>query len=464
MSPVLFLLSSVSFASEGAVAAVSRLATWDNGATVACAPAAEVVEFAKAAALDSLLGAARGPGGQLLTATLAGLSADSGLDLEGPLALSLLDTGADSFLFEIPFRGDEEAAEALFGVLSPESRLGEAGAWAMDPFKGEPGVARLADARVTVTYGARPEGQAGSAAALLEGLPTSPGCAFHLGLDGKDGKLKTPLELVGFLPLRGGTDAIFRLNAVGHPAPAQLGAGSAGPSWGSSTEAPVGVITLGLPGDDLLAVLQQGAPVDVVGKVGELRDAVLIGSGISVAFFGDPRQLNFALAVPVATRDGKPISAKRLQKGLLKVLEAEDLAAQKTGKNSLVFQMKDRAMTAVTSKGLVALGSNPTAVEDAALGRGQPWVGPALAQATTAWPIALQFSKAGDPTEVVMGLRTRDGVWEAMAAVHTDTPLDRAALGALIRMAMVAGPGLKNLGKPGQGGPGLPFGKPTAEP
>lgn len=340
-------------------------------------------------------------------------SAAAGLDLDGALGMGI-SPDAESGWFVLPFRGGGAEAEALLGSLNLEPYALGGDRWELRAGKAE---ASLAPGGVLIRMGSELTGPTPEPA-LFQGLPEGSGCTMWMIVPERPTTAQVgPMRMAAWFPLREGEQAILRLSMKAQ-APQVLSRAQSAPVGGSSSEPPTIVASLGV---SLSALLQDEDIVRAMElderKARKATRALDVGSGTTLAIFGEPRprDLSWAAVVPLEhTR--RPAAVARRGRRAFKRLGYEIDRGTRT---AFVARQGETLLYAASAEGRLAVGSDPVRVTEAASGSGRSWLEGANLERMQGWPIAVwtgpglaRFEDVPEGLSLDLGLRARDGIWE----------------------------------------------------
>ena len=352
-------------------------------------------------------------------------AAAAGLDLSGTMAYFEVKGEARQVL---PFRGDLAQAEAFFAqggatVVREGDRLlvtptagARATAWQLE------GGALVHREPHTSAAGSPPQ------AALLDGLPTGPGCIVYTRDTAKaQGKFSATAV---FVPLDGQSPLRWR---VATPAPPPKAfAAPTGPWVGAATRTPPMVVGgLGVSGDALLELMANtpGAPL---ADIQRFREVISLPAGVTFAIFAVQPGPRFAMVVPVHDADGDPLSARRLRRLVSGISDNLRRTDTLRFEGSLPTKKGPVPLALGLREGAVIIASDAALVDEVLAGQGADWVSPQVAELSQDWPLAVATA-GGTPFAVQAGLRAQNGLWE----LHMDVDLPPAAPGGPSLMGLI---------------------------
>jgi hypothetical protein len=373
---------------------------WARGVpdgAVACAPLGRAMEIVSAVALPPEIQRdmeATASGRALLALRDPAAAAAAGLDLDGPIVLvSRKRDGVESEDLTVAFAGSPAQAEDFVRRFGRDP-VPDAGGWRVDAPKGTARMA-LADGRLSLA--GEVDAAPATPSTLLSGLPTVDGCVVWAELPQKG---QPPMQMAAFVPLSGGAPATVHVGYA-KPMDAALLQAPVRPVSGTSSRAPSFVATLGVPLDSALELLGKAAKVPDDG-LSQLRKHLRFGPGATVAFFDDPRKLQFAARLPVTGPDGRPMArgklarvAKRLARGLGEVSRVSPTAFR--------VVTEDRVFYVAATQGALIVGADAAAVGEAAAGIGEPWIAGEVAEWAGGWTMAV----SGTAMPMRAGIRFR---------------------------------------------------------
>ncbi len=403
---------------------------------ISCAPAGDVLGLLATVAVQA---GGNTPDDATLAALMSGPAglAALGVAVDDPLVLTMWDpTGEPVGELDLPFSGDAAEAHALLVQLglAPKAVPDTPGTWVTND-GGTDTTVRLLDDHLALSFNGPPPEQTGLVSPdldLIAGLPADRGCAAWVAtttdklpamqrIGGDDG-----LALAGFLPFERGGIGLIRIRAA-MPLPAALSTSGRAPVTGSSAEPPAMVFSIGLSMADLLEDSDLIERMDLKqAQARKLQRYANIGSGSTVAFFGDPRRGDFAAALPLDGTRG-PTRAHKVARRLRKLARKAGLDVLRSEDRSLVVQAKDTLVFIEVRDGRVYLAAHGPRAVEAADGQGNPWVSSDDLSWALQWPVALWTGPRGPSAQqfslkVQGGLRGVDDVFEVGVRVQTDAP------------------------------------------
>ena len=393
---------------------------------ITCAPMGAVLERIASLPFDPQTLRALAPGLDRRIETLQpAKAAASGLDLSGTMAYFEVKGEARQV---VPFVGDLAQAEAFFiqggaTVVREGDRLQvtPTGSARTTTWQLEGGALVHREPHATPA-GTPPQ------AALLDGLPTSPGCIVYTRDTAKaEGKFSATAV---FVPLDGQSPLRWR---VATPAPPpKVFAAPTGPWVGAATRTPPMMVGgLGVSGDALLELMANtpGAPL---ADIQRFREVISLPAGVTFAVFAFQPSPRFAMVVPVHDADGDPLSARRLRRlvgGMSDNLRRTD---KFRFEGSLPTKKGPVPLAIGLREGAVIIASDAALVDEVLAGQGADWVSPQVAELFQDWPLAVATA-GGLPFAVQAGLRAQNGLWE----LHVDMDLPPAEPGSPSLMGII---------------------------
>ncbi len=346
-------------------------------------------------------------------------AASQGVALDGTLMVGAHGDGGPA-MAAIPFSGDAAAAQALLASSgTPVVSVAE-GTWELHPEEGAAlRVQQLRDHLVFRRAGTGPSEPAEPTPWLLRGLPGASGCALFV--DAPEGLLDRlpPTRAVALLPDRSGQDA--RVRVASPDEIPRFFALRSGPTlgWGSSSEAPLAVLTVNVPGLELLGV----PPVSqVLGLDPQERQAlesiVRVEPGLTVAGFGSQEVPGAVATLGVTRPQGRPFSAGGLNRKLVRLLGDLDIPAIRLGRRSFAVELEGTPLYGATGRGRLALGTDPIVVAESIVGRGDTWLDDEFRAWSSGRPLALAVSDDVVAGGLQAGLTSTDRTWDL--TVRTD--------------------------------------------
>ena len=393
---------------------------------ITCAPMGAVLERIASLPFDPQTLRALAPGLDRRLETLQpAKAAAAGLDLGGTMAYFEVKGEARQV---VPFRGDLAQAEAFF-IQGGATVVREGDRLLVTPTPGANATPWQLEGGALVHRepNATPEGTPPQAA-LLDGLPTSPGCLVYTRDTAKaEGKFSATAV---FVPLDGQSPLRWR---VATPAPPpKVFASPTGPWVGAATRSlPVVVGGLGVSGDALLELMANtpGAPL---ADIQRFREVISLPAGVTFALFAVQPSPRFAMVVPVHDAGGAPLSPRRLRRLVGGVSENLHRTDTFRFEGSLPTKKGPVPLAVGLREGAVIIASDAALVDEVLAGQGADWISPAIAELSQDWPLALATA-GGTPFAVQAGLRAQNGLWE----LHMDIDLPPAPPGSPGLMGLI---------------------------
>ncbi len=351
-----------------------------------------------------------------------------------------------AFNLSLPFRGTTAQVETMLQALAPSKNeaepdfvVPEGDTWAVSIVRGKDTISLRRDADGLHIQLGIPEPESPEPdLRMLAGLPLQPGCLVYVHApDGlKPGKSRAQrggprvTGLTAFIPLDEYAAQIRVMTTLGTPRALALGAEV--PALGHSTLRPNAV---GVVSTDLLVLTRQlveWLPSDFP-NVDKLRGLNLDPDSLPfqtppgmqfAVFLGQPTLQNrkpgpgFAAVIPIHTKRGKPMPARKILNGVKHMLEGFEVEVTDHEAGGLGADIGGYRVRIRAAKGLLVMGSIDAVVEDTVAGRGEPWASPSLIARARDFPIAVSFQ--GDlrmPMVAESGLRVRDGMFELALGV-----------------------------------------------
>lgn len=358
--------------------------------------------------------------------------ASLGFDPAGALSMVVV-SGKDIGTLSVGFSGDGEKARALLAAmdLEPVPVDGVAAAWWVKGADGDRMLARLEGGRLDFAMLVTPSMPVASRAApvgfdldLLRGLPSGPGCAVHLVLGPADlppvasARLKGRLELSGFVPFEPGELAVLRSRLPNLDAGFELVSGVA-PRAVRSRVAPTLVLHTGFSAAEALALPGVGASMGLKPAQARRVSALLnIGPGAQVGVFGDPRQGDVVVELPLDPALG-PTAPRPVGRRVVRLARKLGFRPVYRAPEAIGLQRDGRLVHVQLRPERLVLGTDAQRVLEVAMRLGDPWLDETSAAMASAWPLSLRLRSAGEGGATVdIGLRVQGGVAELGLGLH----------------------------------------------
>lgn len=221
--------------------------------------------------------------------------------------------------------------------------------------------------------------------ALVASFPTGAGCRIHMPVPDQG------LRLGAWIPADPTVPVELRVQGP-TPPPAVLSAPPAPPIGGSSHARPFVVASLGV---SPLALLEDPTVRAALEKAnGETPDPsaldgiVRILPGATLAVFMAGEGPKGVVALPIAGPRGGPARVGRLTRLLSRGIAGTGAQVSRLGRGALRVETRKDTLTLVVQPDRLLVGNHTDATLQAAAGRGDPWVGPALDGLAREQPIA----------------------------------------------------------------------------
>lgn len=370
----------------------------------------------------------------------------AGLDLDGGLLVVAGDVGdSKGMIGSIAFSGTADQADALLrSATDAVERDGDL--WTVGA-RGTPVRAQFRDGQLTFSADGGDFAPAASRGpAVLSGLPDADGCVIFARSKGEG---KIPEGQLGLHSAFGGGDAstlTVLAELPEHPAPGLLSRPKA-PLGGSSVEAPLAVLTVGVPLLDLAELLPD-RPATASAKAQIATMKFKIKAGTTIAFTGSKDDPHLAAAMRVGGRMGAPHRGVQVSRALERTLTDNGATVERLDKRTLRVDLGAGPVAGQSLLIGARFGRLYVAMDEAALnnlitGRGAPWLSPEQARFAGDWAIALTFS-APEIAEGQLGFGGDGDLWAAqISAKASESASPGSMLAATPLAAALTGVGAR---------------------
>ena len=391
---------------------------------VSCSPVSDMVEILQQLPLkaDKPLGEQSVLERNLLPLLKPGALEARGVDPKGGFLISAGTTvdGKETNLFvSVPFGSDVVKAEALVNSYFTGAKPGKLpGSWTAIAQGQSLDLTLASGALVGKSQNQTKRPQAGRIE-LLDNIGDTPGCAIYLdgsGLKRAERKLrKVPFKIHGFsmfVPTRGGTGRVRLSTDAKIP-----------------VDRPSVVVVWNLNFLELMSAAGRMLPPQIRG-VSQLREAlkepdklpIQIPPGTVVVGFDQGPEKSFAMAIPLQTRRGRPVPARRIAKSIDNLIKELKLPVKRRGKLDFEMSLKKQAVYLSIRRGLIVVGTQKDIVTQAIQGQGQPWVSNALIDMSETSALVAELRNRPTPekpaAEVRAGLSMKDGLVDLQVKVE----------------------------------------------
>lgn len=408
---LLSTLASFAFAGENAVAYATNP---EVSVLVECAPLRGMLRADSAAELDELM-ASMGTDKDMDWIRLLdpAQAAAAGFDLDGGMLMVASKLGDNTgVLASIAFSGTDAQADALLRSFSDKFERTSTG-WQINA-DNDPMLLTLQGGQLQLTgQAAPPQPGSGDVPQVLNGLSDADSCVIFIRSKG-DGKV--PAGEFALQTLFGdgkNSDVRMRADIPEHPAPKLL-ARSKAPLGGSSEEAPMAVLTIGVPLLDLVDLLPD-KPATAGAKAEIAKMKFKIKAGTTLAFSGSKEDPNLSAAMRVGGRMGMPHSGARVSRAVEKALTDNGAPVERVDKRTLMISLNGGPVSGKTLWIGTRFGKMYVATDEAGLntlidGGGTPWLTPEQAQFASEWAVAMSFN-AEDVASGQFGFGSDGDIW-----------------------------------------------------